>query len=79
MRHPDSGFFVWTTAPGGDGDAWARHLAARAGIVVMPGSAYGPAGRRHVRIAAVRDIADIIPRAAALGPAQSDERRYADV
>jgi aspartate/methionine/tyrosine aminotransferase len=79
VRRPDGGFFVWTPAPGGDGDAWARELAGRAGIVVMPGSSYGPAGRAHVRIAAVRDIAEITARAGAWGPPQSDQRRGAHV
>jgi aspartate/methionine/tyrosine aminotransferase len=78
-HRPDGGFFLWTAAPGGDGDAWARDLATRAGIVVMPGSAYGPAGRSHVRIAAVRDIAEIAPRAGALGPTGSDRRKCAHV
>ncbi|GAA2189700.1 pyridoxal phosphate-dependent aminotransferase [Micromonospora lupini] len=78
-RSPDGGFFVWTAAPDGDGDAWARSLAGRAGIVVMPGGAYGPAGRGHVRFAAVRDIAEITSRAWALGPLDSDRRRGAHV
>jgi aspartate/methionine/tyrosine aminotransferase len=51
---PDGGFYLWAPAP--DGDAWslAEALAARLGIVVTPGDTFGPAGRRHVRLAAVQ-------------------------
>jgi acetylornithine/N-succinyldiaminopimelate aminotransferase len=55
LPNPAGGMFVWAPAPGGDGAAFARDLAARAGLVVMPGSEYGPAGRGHVRIAAVHE------------------------
>ncbi|WP_198539195.1 pyridoxal phosphate-dependent aminotransferase [Streptomyces graminilatus] len=59
---PEGGLFVWLTAPGGDGRAFARRLAERAGVVVMPGSEYGPGGEGHVRIAAVRDTDEIVER-----------------
>ncbi|MFI1760859.1 aminotransferase class I/II-fold pyridoxal phosphate-dependent enzyme [Streptomyces sp. NPDC020800] len=63
---PEGGLFVWAVAPGGDGTAFAGAAAARAGIVLAPGAAYGPAGAGHVRIAAVHDRAVLAPRLALL-------------
>jgi aspartate/methionine/tyrosine aminotransferase len=42
--------------PRGAGFALARHLAARAGALVSPGSAYGPGGADFVRIAVVQPM-----------------------
>lgn len=61
-RMPSGSFYLWVEAPKEDDppDAeqadWrlARALAASAGALVSPGSFYGPAGARHVRIAAVQ-------------------------
>ena len=61
-RTPDGSFYLWVEVPeqlaSGDerGPAFglARHLAARGGVLVSPGDAYGPAGRRHVRLALVQ-------------------------
>ena len=49
VQHSDAGLYLWATA--GD-DCWATvsTLAGR-GLLVAPGSFYGEAGRRHVRIA----------------------------
>lgn len=49
---PGGAFYLWLPAPGGDGaeaDWWAREV----GALVTPGSAYGPAGAGHVRLAVV--------------------------
>ena len=43
---PGGGFYLWAPAPGGDGWAWTRWLAEHGGVLVSPGSFYGPAGRR---------------------------------
>lgn len=51
---PAGAFYLWVEAPGGDAWAAARDLAARAGIVVSPGEFYGPAGAKHLRVAAVQ-------------------------
>ncbi|MFI1367059.1 pyridoxal phosphate-dependent aminotransferase [Streptomyces griseochromogenes] len=76
---PEGGLFVWASAPGGDGTAFARAAAARTGIVLAPGVTYGPAGRGHVRIAAVHDRAVLAPRLALLdrlllGPRTASDR-----
>jgi acetylornithine/N-succinyldiaminopimelate aminotransferase len=63
---PAGGPFVWLSAPGGDGLGFAEWAARTAGLVVAPGSEYGPAGHGHVRLAAVRDPAEVAPRIAML-------------
>ncbi|MER5648737.1 pyridoxal phosphate-dependent aminotransferase [Streptosporangium sp. NPDC002524] len=65
--HPEGGPFVWLAAPGGDGVEFAYRVAARAGLVIAPGIAYGPSGGGHVRVAAVHDPQLLRPRLAALG------------
>jgi aspartate/methionine/tyrosine aminotransferase len=67
VRRPPGGLFVWLPAPGGDGAAFARTLARRAGTVVMPGAAYGPQGHGHVRVAAVQDPGPVAPPRALVG------------
>jgi succinyldiaminopimelate transaminase len=49
VDHSDAGLYLWATR---DEDAWetVEALAGR-GILVAPGTFYGEAGRRHVRIA----------------------------
>jgi succinyldiaminopimelate transaminase len=49
VDHSDAGLYLWATR---DEDCWTTvsELADR-GILVAPGSFYGPAGSRHVRIA----------------------------
>ncbi|MCQ4040521.1 aminotransferase class I/II-fold pyridoxal phosphate-dependent enzyme [Streptomyces rubrisoli] len=63
---PEGGLFVWAAVPGGDAAGFARAAAVHAGLVLAPGLAYGPAGRGHVRIAAVHDRPAIAPRFALL-------------
>ncbi len=45
-----AGLYLWVTAPGQDAWATVADLAGQ-GILVAPGSFYGPAGDRHVRVA----------------------------
>ncbi len=49
IDHSSAGLYLWATR---DEPCWSTvdHLAAR-GILVAPGEFYGPAGRRHVRVA----------------------------
>lgn len=56
---PDGGFYLWVPVPaamGGDGWALAAALALEAGLLVSPGSLYGPGGDRFVRIAVVQPM-----------------------
>jgi succinyldiaminopimelate transaminase len=49
--HSEAGLYLWVTHPAHDCWSAAELLAAQFGILVMPGELYGPAGRRHVRVA----------------------------
>jgi succinyldiaminopimelate transaminase len=49
VEHSEAGLYLWVTR-GTDGWAEVAELA-RLGILVAPGSFYGPAGARHVRVA----------------------------
>ena len=56
---PDGGFYLWVPVPptmGGDGWALAAALALEAGLLVSPGSLYGPGGDSFVRIAVVQPM-----------------------
>jgi len=59
-----STFFLWMAVPGGDDAAWAARWLER-GIVVTPGSCFGPGGEGHVRVALVPTLAEC-ERAAAI-------------
>jgi succinyldiaminopimelate transaminase len=50
VHHSRAGLYLWAEHP--DHDGWASvAVLAEAGILVAPGSLYGPAGARHVRVA----------------------------
>ncbi len=49
IDHSEGGLYLWATRPGSDADktvAWLADL----GILVAPGTFYGPSGNHHVRI-----------------------------
>jgi succinyldiaminopimelate transaminase len=50
VEHSQAGLYLWAAHPARDG--WESvGVLAEAGILVAPGSFYGPAGGRHVRVA----------------------------
>ena len=51
IDHSEAGLYLWVTHPAYDCWSAAELLAAEGGILVAPGELYGPAGRRHVRVA----------------------------
>ncbi|MBX3466210.1 MAG: succinyldiaminopimelate transaminase [Planctomycetes bacterium] len=51
----DATFFMWFRAPGGDDVAYAAHLLERGGLVLIPGSYFGPGGEGYCRLALVPD------------------------
>ncbi len=53
---PDGGFYLWVTAPTGDGWDLAGDLARVGGLLVSPGEFYGPAGAGFVRVAVVQPM-----------------------
>ncbi len=57
VDHSQGGLYLWATR---DEDAWDTvHRLARNGILVAPGTFYGPGGSRHVRIALTASDDDI--------------------
>lgn len=51
VDHSEAGLYLWVTHPAHDCWSAAEWLAAEGGILVAPGELYGPAGKRHVRVA----------------------------
>ncbi len=47
---PSATFYVWMPVPGGDDLEFAAKLIERAGVLVTPGSGFGPSGRGYVRL-----------------------------
>jgi succinyldiaminopimelate transaminase len=71
VDHSEAGLYLWLTHPSHDCWSAAELLAAQAGILVTPGSVYGPSGARHVRVAltaADERVAAAANRLAALRP-----------
>ena len=71
IDHSEAGLYLWITHPAYDCWSAAELLAAEGGILVAPGELYGPAGKRHVRVALTATderIAAAAARLAALRP-----------
>ena len=51
IDHSEAGLYLWAARPGLDGWAACELLAAECGILVGPGSMYGPSGEQHIRVA----------------------------
>jgi succinyldiaminopimelate transaminase len=64
---PGGGFYLWARAPGDDAWAFARRLAEEAGVLVSPGTFYGPMGDPFVRVAMVQPVEAIRGAADRLG------------
>jgi len=71
IDHSEAGLYLWAAHPAYDCWSAAELLAAEGGILVAPGELYGPAGKRHVRVALTATderIAAAAKRLAALNP-----------
>ncbi|MCD8084549.1 MAG: aminotransferase class I/II-fold pyridoxal phosphate-dependent enzyme [Clostridiales bacterium] len=57
MEKPAATMFVWAPVPAGfaSSEEFAMELAEKTGVIVTPGSAFGPSGEGHVRMALVQD------------------------
>ena len=65
MEKPEGTMFVWAPIPAGFTDSleFVKALFEKAGVLVTPGSAFGPSGEGHVRMALVQDEdADVYKR-----------------
>ncbi len=72
IERPKATMFVWAPIPVGFGGAedFANQLAQRTGVIVVPGTAFGPAGEGHVRMALVQPeptMEEVARRVAASG------------
>ena len=61
MEKPEATMFVWARIPAHyeKSEDFAMDLVEKAGVLVTPGSAFGPSGEGHVRMALVRDEEDL--------------------
>ena len=61
MKKPEATMFVWASIPPHYEKSidFAMDMIKKAGVIVTPGSAFGPSGEGHVRIALVQDEEDI--------------------
>ena len=78
MEKPEGTMFVWAPIPAGFTDSleFVKALFEKAGVLVTPGSAFGPSGEGHVRMALVQDedaIALAVRRIAESGILQSNQ------
>jgi aspartate/methionine/tyrosine aminotransferase len=79
VDHSEAGLYLWLRHPEHDGWAAAEMLAGQCGILVTPGSVYGPAGDRHVRVALTATderVAAAVKRLAALAVGASRADRF---
>lgn len=67
VDHSEAGLYLWLAHPSHDGWSAAELLASDCGILVTPGSVYGPAGARHVRAALTATDERVAAAAARLG------------
>ena len=50
-RKPKATFYMWVRVPAGyTSGEFAEHVLEKAGVVITPGAAYGPAGEGYFRI-----------------------------
>ncbi|MEY8356720.1 aminotransferase class I/II-fold pyridoxal phosphate-dependent enzyme [Lachnospiraceae bacterium 54-53] len=65
MEKPEATMFVWAKIPEGfkDSTSFATELVEQSGVLVTPGSAFGPLGEGYVRLALVQDE-EVLIRAA---------------
>ena len=57
MKKPEATMFVWAKIPEKftSSEKFSMELVERTGVLVTPGSAFGPSGEGHVRMALVQD------------------------
>jgi LL-diaminopimelate aminotransferase len=52
---PRATFYVWMPVPGGDDVSFAGRLIEQVGVMVTPGSGFGPSGKGYVRFSLTVD------------------------
>ena len=56
VQAPRATFYLWMAVPGGDDKAFSARLIEEAGVVVTPGSGFGPSGAGFVRFSLTVDL-----------------------
>ena len=72
IKKPKATMFVWAKIPAGyeSARAFAYELMEKTGVICVPGTAFGPGGEGHVRMALVQSeetLAEAVRRIAASG------------
>lgn len=62
MEKPEATMFVWARIPDGyeSSEEFAMDLVEKTGVLVTPGSAFGPSGEGHVRMALVQEENELL-------------------
>lgn len=68
MRKPEATMFVWAPIPSHytSSEQFAMDLIQKCGVLLTPGSAFGPSGEGHVRMALVQDEPELKKAIAAI-------------
>lgn len=68
MKKPEATMFVWAPIPAGypSSEQFAMDLVKECGVLLTPGSAFGPSGEGHVRMALVQDEPELKKAIAAI-------------
>jgi succinyldiaminopimelate transaminase len=66
IDHSEGGLYLWAQHPAHDCWSAAELLASECGILVTPGTVYGPGGDRHIRLALTASDVQIAAAATAL-------------
>lgn len=78
VETPQAAMYVWVPLPEGvEAAAFARTALEETGVVVLPGSGFGPAGEGYFRVALTMDAARIAEGVRRLGPVLEAMRRGA--
>jgi len=76
VESPKAAMYLWVPLPSGvESAGFARHALEQLGVVVLPGSGFGPAGEGFFRIALTVDAARLEQAAKRLGQALDRVRR----
>jgi succinyldiaminopimelate transaminase len=74
IEHSEAGLYLWATHPSHDSRSAVEWLAASCGILVGPGSIYGSAGARHIRVSLTATDERVATAASRLRSLTSDPR-----
>jgi aspartate aminotransferase len=72
---PGGAFYLWLALPASvDSERFAFDLVERAGVALAPGTAFGPAGRGHVRVSLAARSDDVVAGLSAVADEVADRR-----